>query len=263
MLSTLSLGVMTDRIPRGHAAGLVGLFVVGGLFGLAAVVMLKWADLPVDCNNEQVQWTDVRTIGRERPFLRCMLAISIYNIPFYFACPYYTVFALEELHMRPSMVACMMIGYYGIKSLISFRMGGVVDRLGARLAIYLISPLYLLFFLLYAVSTSHTAWLIFLAWSMVSLADAVFNIAAVSALYRTIPETSARQTFFAVYNLLAFLSASVGAVSAAASLQALRKLTITVGPWTLDHFHLLYLGCFLLLIPSCSAPSSFPHANGK
>ena len=258
VLSTLLLGFVADHIPRHHAAGFAYLLALGTLFGLAAVMALRWADLPASCREARVHWTDLRAIGQERPFVRCVLAMTIYNLPFFLGAPFYTVFALEELHMRSSLVAFLLIGYYCIKVLFSQHLGRLVDRLGARHAIYLVTPLYLLFFLLYALSTPRTVWLIFLAWSIVSLADAVFTIAAMSALYRSIPETSARQTFFALYNQLLLLMTAVGAAAAASTMQALKGRTLTLGPWTFDHFHILYLSCFLLLIPCLFGTQLFP-----
>ena len=258
VLSTLLLGFVADRIPRHHAAGFAILFALGGLFGLAAVAALRWADLPASCREARVRWTDLRAIGQERPFVRCVLATMIYNIPFFLGAPFYTVFGLEELHMRPSMVAFLLIGYYCIKVLFSQHLGRLVDRLGARCAIYLVSPLYLLFFLLYALSTPRTVWIIFLAWSLVSLADAVFTIAAMAALYRSIPDTPARQSFFALYSQLSLLMTALGAAAAASIMQALKGHSLTLGAWTFDHFHILYLSCFLLLIPCLLGTHLFP-----
>ena len=182
----------------------------------------------------------------------------LYNLPFFFGCPYYQVFNLKVLQLSESMIAYLMIGYYLIKIFISPYWGTWADRLGPRRAIYLVSPLYVLFFALYVFSGPTRPWVIFIAWAIAGIADAGFNVAFTSALYRSIPETSSRQIHFAVYNLSALLFTALGAAMAARLMEALKGYSLTIGPWTLGQFQLLYGGCALLLIPCILGTHLFP-----
>lgn len=254
--ATLGMGWLAERVPTGAGAGYAYILAGGAAVGLLAVIVLTKIPLPAVSAESRVCWADVSGILRTWPFLRFLAGMLLYNVPFFFACPYYQVFHLEVLYMPKSAIALMMVGYYLVKVIISPLCGRLNDRLGPRAAIYLISPLYLGFFLLYAVA--QQPWVIFIAWALVSMADAQFMVSTSSALYGAVPDTPARPAYFALYNLASSLITAIGAIAAIAVVEWLKPHTLTLGAFTFDQFHLLYAACFVVLIPCLFATQLYP-----
>lgn len=258
IVTTLTLGYVAQHIARANSLGFALLLAVGGVFGLSAVLALRGAAMPEVAAAPHIRWADIGEMLRRRPFTNYLLGVTIYNLPFFLGVPFYQVFNLKVLNMHEGTISLLVIGYYLIKILFSHQCGLWIDRLGCRRAIYLVSPLYLLFFLLYTLSAADRSWLIFAAWTLVGIADAAFAVAATTALYQSVPDTASRQAYFAVSNLAQLLLFSAGATVATLLVQLLKPATLTLGPLHLAQFQLLYAICTLMFVPCLFSAQFFP-----
>jgi MFS family permease len=219
--------------------------------------------MPAISAGARLSWSAAPEVLRHHPFLRYVAATTIYNIPFWLAAPYYQVYHLTKLHLGEQMIAFMMAGYFVIKIALLPLAGRWIDRLGSRAMIYLVSPLYVIFFLLYALSAPERSWTVFAGWALIGVAEAGFGVAATSALYSSVPETTTRQAYFAFYNLITFLFSAMGAAAAAWTVGRLEHASLPIGPLHLGQFQLLFGISFLMLIPCILGTSLYPGKKTK
>jgi len=240
---------ITQHVPGIGSMGYGLLLIAGGSFGFAAVWVLRGAAMPSTSVSARLSWSSAPEVLRHAPFLRYLGAAIIYNTPFWLAAPYYQVFALTELRLPEIAIACCMCGYFILKILLLPLAGRWLDRLGPRLMIYLVSPLYVIFFLLYALASPERWWTVFIGWALIGIAEGGYSVAATSALYSVVPESTARPAYFAVYNIATSLVGMAGAAMSAWMLEHwLAHTSITIGSLTLSHFQLLFgISCALLI----------------
>jgi predicted MFS family arabinose efflux permease len=243
---------------KGNTAGLAGLLVIGGVFGLLAVLALNRAVMPALSASARITLRDFHGMVRQRPFLRCLVACVVYNIPFYFAVPYYQVFNLTVVNLRESVIALMGTGYSLVKILLLPALGRAADRWGPRRTVALVSPLYILFFFVFPFCQPDCQWPLLLAWAAVAVADAAWTIAMTQALYAVIPDTPGRPAYFAVWNLCTLLAGALGAVLAAPVLRAMKGCELNLGTLHLTSFHLFYVVCGAVLVPCVFVTRLFP-----
>lgn len=242
------IGTLAQRIPRNDTAGFALLLLVGCLFGATAIFFLHRIPMPHAENADAFHWRDLVDVLRNRPYIRFVLGMLIYEIPFFIGPVYYQVFYLRVLYMKESVISLVMVGYLAVKILLSPLFGRLVDRLGVRRLTLLVTPSYMLTFLGYMFCGPRNAWLIFILWALAGVGDGAFGVILYSALYATTPDTAKRQAFFAFYNLVMLLGTSIGAFAAVAIAEWLKDKSVTVGPFVLGQFHLLYAGCFVYFI---------------
>jgi len=254
----LASGFLAQAASKTNPLGLAAILVGGGVFGLMSVAVLRRATMPDAMARARFTWAGFRQVFTERPFRRLMLAVAIYNLPFFFACPYYQVYYLRILNMKESWVAWMMVGYTVIKALTSTAAGRWVDRVGARRAILVCGPLYAVFFVSFPFATPQCPWPVIIAWTLVGLGDAAWNVAYTASVYAAIPPGPSRPMFFAVASLLMVGAFGVGAILAIPLLRALEPLRLTLFGQPLTHFHILYALCAAVMLPGSLAGLLFP-----
>jgi len=249
IVTTLALGPIAEWIGKTNTTGLSQLLAVGGLFGVLSVLALRWATMPAVSTTSRVEWHDIPRTFRSPGFKRYVLAVLIYSLPFFPTVPYYQVVNLEVLHMRESFIGYMMGGYYIVKIVAMPWVGRYVDRRGARHAMLVFGPAYVLFFAGYALSSAGRVWPAVMAWAVAGVADAAFPVAMTGALYAAVPEEPARPAYFAVNNLCSLATYGIGAVAAVPVLEALDGVHVSIGPIRLEQFQCFFAFCTLLMVP--------------
>ena len=257
--TTLTLGFLAQRMGMTNRIGLGCLLMAGAAAGVAAVLALREARMPALAANSAPRLGDFKRVLQTPFFMRLMAVNVLYNIPFFFACPYYQVFNLEIAAMPAIMIAVMQAGYYAVKIVSLPYLGRLVDRWGPRRTMYRSGVVYALFFATFLVCGPGRFWPIMLGWAFVALADGAFGLAATTALYASVPENPARPAYFAVANFVAVAFLGVGGAVAVPILEAIKTVHIRVGPFTLGNFHLLYGACALAMIPCLLAARLIPN----
>jgi MFS family permease len=249
VVTMLAAGWVVDWVGKTNTAGLAIVLGFGGCFGILSVVALSHATMPTDTAMARVEWSDIPGTFRCRPFRRYIIGMLLYTVPFFLAVPYYQVFNLEVLGLKPSFVAYMSAGYCVVKIAVMPLMGRMLDRKGARFMMFWAGPTYVLFFLGYALSGPGRVWPAVAAWLLAGLGDAAFSVAMPASLYATVPRGSARPAYFALSNLVLLATYGVGAVAAVPLLEALKSVHVRLGPFVLDQFQCFYGLWTLLMVP--------------
>lgn len=262
---TLSQGEVATYLRESSPIELGVVIAASGLFGVAAAMQLRKATLPALSAGASVDWTDVLETLRNKPFRRHIIATLITNAPFICAMPFYNVFALTVLNMSPRMVALALAISYVVKIPMLRFVGRHLARLGPRWVLRRVIWLYFVFFLLFPLS----AWIgppaYFIAWIIASIADAAWNVAWNSASYACIPSSRTRPAYFATLSLIVQGFVASGAWLGTLLLTRFHDLRWTVAGVTLNHYHLLYLGCAILMVPCAASTVMFAgrHAMKK
>lgn len=259
--STLVVGGSVEFLGTENGPGLAALLIAGGLFGVAAALMLARATEPITQEPAAFQLGDLRAVFRTGAFVRLTIGTLIYMLPFYFACAYYQVFNLRVVQMRPWLIATMGVGYLLVKLLLTPALGRLCDRYGPRRLIVLGTPVYIAFFLMFPFAEPGRAWPIIVGWAFVAIADGIYGVAAPAALYGTVPVQGSRPAYFAVYNLISLSAFAVGGVLAVPLLGWLQQIDFTWGPAHLGGYHLFYTLCGLVMIPCSAALVLFPGSK--
>ena len=249
IITTLLAGRAVEWVGKANTGGLAGILAVGGAFGILAVVFLRRATMPAVSAASHVRWADIPKTLKHRPFRRYILGMLLYTVPFFIAVPYYQVFNLDVVGMKPSFIAYMLAGYCVVKIVVMSVMGRQIDRRGARWALLATGPLYVVFFLGYALSVNGRIWPAAVAWLIAGVADGAYCVSMTGFLYGAVPHSRTRPAYFAVANLFALTTYGVGAVAAVPILEALKGVRLTVGPIVLEQFQCFYAICALLMVP--------------
>lgn len=259
VVATLAAGWLGERVGLDNRRGLGLLILAAAAFAVAAVVVLRGASMPAVAAASQPQLADVATALRTRPFLRLLTLTVLYNLPFFVACPYYQVFNLQVARMPATHIAWMQTGYLAVKVLALPALGRLVDRWGARRTMVVAGLVYAWFFSTFLFCGPGYYWPVMLAWAVVALADGGFGLAAQAALYATVPEAAlTRPAYFAVNNFVVLAAYGLGSALVVPLLRLTRDVSVTVGPFTLGHFHLLYGFCAVLMLPCLCAARLLP-----
>ena len=274
IVTTLIAGHVVERINKTNAAGvaehiskpntfgLACVLAVGGVFGIAAVLALRRATMPALSMGSHVTWSDILPTFKHRDYRRYIIAMLIYNAPFYIAVPYYQVFNLKILGMRESFIAYMFVAYYAVRILITPWLGRHVDRKGARWALLAFGPLYVLFFVGLVLSDQGRVWPTVVGWVLAGVADAAYSIGMTGALFLSVPRIATRPAFFAIFNLFALGIFGIGAILAVPILEALKDVHLAIGPLTLGQFQIFFGICTLMMIP-CTLGALFLARQGR
>ena len=248
VLSTLIAGWLIDHaIGRSNARGLSLLLIVGGISGLLSVIVLSGAFLPETSSRTVPSLNAFKTVITTPTFLRFLAFMFIFNIPFYFACPYYQVFNLQILKMPALLIAVMQTGYYLLKIIFMPVLGKIADKKNHVQILALTGILYTLFFMFFPFSSETRHWPILLAWGFVGLSDALFGITSQIMLYKSVPIIPSRQAFFAVYNLFTLIGYGIGSSLAVPFLDSIKGRSFHFGSFHLSNFHIFYAGCAVLM----------------
>ncbi|OGV68364.1 MAG: hypothetical protein A3K19_28075 [Lentisphaerae bacterium RIFOXYB12_FULL_65_16] len=246
--TTLVAGWVVERHVHGSTRGLALVLAAGGVFGVLAVLALRPVTMPGTTAATAIAAADLRGIWSHRPFRHYLLAVFLFNLPFYFACPYYQVFQLRVLNMGESLIGYMQCGYMLVKIAVLPLAGRLAERVGPRRVALVCGVLYTLFFLIYPLSSAGHVWPAVAAWLLAAIPDGLYNVALMAAMFQAIPENSpSRPAFFAVSNLVTLVFYGLGAQIAVLILEGIKTVTVTVGPFSFGHFHLYYLGCAALM----------------
>jgi len=262
VVAILAGGYLAQRVPQSDARGFALLLLGGGVLGLLAVVAW-WHIPPPAVPAVTVRWADLPEILRHKPYLFYLLGLMCYDFPFFIVTPYYQVYHLRVLNLHEAAIAWIAISYYLTRSLASGICGRWVDRLGVRKILLLITPSYLILFGAYVVSTPGTVWLIYAASALAGVGDAVFGVVAAASLYATVPESSARQAYFAVYNLSLLLLTGLGAIVGVHLLDMLQGHQLLIANLTLTPFHLLFAIAFVVLVLAIPGIWGFPQQTTR
>ena len=262
IVTTLAVGAISEWIGKTNTVGLSKLLAAGGLFGVLSVLALRRATMPAVSATSRVEWRDIPRTFKGSAFRRYVLAVLIYSLPFLPSVPYYQVVNLEILRMRESFIGYMMGGYYIVKIVAMPWVGRYVDRKGARHAMLVFGPAYVLFFAGYALSTSGRVWPAVAAWAVAGVADAAYLVAMTGALYAAVPDDPARPAYFAVSNLFSLATYGLGAVAAVPILEALQGVHLTIGPVRLEQFQCFFALCTVLMVPCIFGALLLAQAEG-
>lgn len=254
----LLIGFATNHLKHFGGMGYGALLLFGGTMGVLAVRSLGGIVMPAISAGSRFSWAAVPEVLRHAPFIRYLIATIIYNCPFWLATPYYSVYHLKILGLSEQLISLMMVGYFAIKIVMLPLVGRWLDRLGVRAMVYLVSPVYVIFFLLYALSGPDRSWMVFLAWALIGVAEAGFSVAVSCALYEVVPDSTARPAYFAVYSLLTVLFSAIGSAVAVGIVSRMAGVTVTVGGIQFGQFQLLFAIACLLLIPCILGTQLYP-----
>jgi len=257
VVATLGAGWIAEWIDQTNTFGLSCLLATGGVFGLLAVVALRRASMPAVSAMAKVTAADWRVVLQDRGFRRYLLGVLIYNVPFFLAIPYYQVFHLTVLHLQPSVIAYMTVGFLGVKVITARFLGRHVDRTGHPWMLLMTGPIWVLFFAGFALSTPDRVWPVFISWTIAGIAEAAYIVAATGALYAATPHSSARPAYFAVSEVVVWASLALGALVAVPLLEWLKGFSLTVGPVRLGQFQCFFALWTLAMIPSMFAARLF------
>ena len=263
LVSLLLSGQIAERVAPGRAEALTALLLVGCLAGALSVASLGRAAMPESVRSAQVDPRSLGGVIRNGPFMRYLLAMAIYNLPFTIGTPYYQVFYLEALRLKPTVVSFIYIGYWIVRLVGAPALGRVVDRIGSRRVALGSGVIYALFFVVMSLSSAERVWMVVAAWTMVSIADGAYNIALTAALYGTVEGAGSRPAYFAISSVVSTAVMSVGALMGVGLVTALRRAQVDVGPFHLAQFHLLYVVCAVLMAICSLGARLLPGRAGR
>ncbi len=257
--SMLAAGSLGDWAGQQGAGGLSLLLAAGCGFGLLAILSLVHAH---DSGGGSVTPVDVHHIPRvfrTRDFRRLMIGSALYNIPFFFGCPFYQVLNKQVLGMTNTNIAWMMTAYCVAKMIMSRSAGRLLDRFGARRIAVAVGPLYALFFLLLPLATADRHWPIYLAWALAGPVDAAFGLCIQTGLMGAVPAQGARPAYFAVSNIVSLGLYGIGGPLAEAVMRHIGPGVWTVGPLEIGRYHLLYAACGVMMLGTTFAGLLWPR----
>lgn len=261
--ATLVVGYVVNIIGTENSVGLAILMIVGAGFGVAAALTLTRATMPVSNQSAQFDISSMREVLGTKPFMRLLMALVLFNLPFFLGVAYYHVFNLEVLKMSPWLISCMGVGYLLVKLFATPWFGKMCDRTGARKMLWATGPIYVVFFLCFSLAEPGRMWPMALAWAFVALADGIYVVAITAVLYGSIPEQGLRPAYFALYNLVILGSFAIGGVLAVPLLPLLQQIDWSWSVFNLRGYHLFYAIMGVLMIPCATAVALIPDFRGK
>ena len=247
--ATMIMGVLGQSTGMANTLGLGLILITGALCGMLSILTLRSVPMPALAANSQPRLQDFANVFKTAPFLVIIMVNILYSIPFYLAVPYYQIFNLEVAAMPATMIAIMQSGYFIVKIVALPWLGRGVDRWGPQRSLFVAGFVYVTFFGAFLFCQPGFYWPVMIAWAVVALADGLFGLATQTALYASVPDSPSRPAYFAVSNIVSLVFYGIAGLAAVPLLEAIKGITIHVGPLTLGSFHLLYGVCALLMIP--------------
>jgi MFS family permease len=260
--TTILSGALAQYVGRGDPETLGLILTVGGFFGVLAALPLRRASLPAASAPKPISLADARAVWATVPFRRWVMGILIINLPFYLVVPYYTVFHLEVLKVKPLYVALITVGYFLIRIATAPLFGRAVERVGPRRMMRVITPMYIVFFLSYPLSSLLGLPAVIAGWTLIGVADTVFNVATGTAMYAAIPHNAPRPAYFAIFNLIGLTCGALGALAGERLLAMFSWVEFQLGPWTFTHFHCFYALAAVIMVPCAFASRFFEGGSG-
>jgi hypothetical protein len=215
----------------------------GCLFGALSVLVLRRASMPESVATATVRLGSFGAVVRNAAFMRYLLAMVVYALPFTVGAPYYQVYYIEALHLPKTTISYLYVGYWLVRLVGAPTFGRIVDRIGPRRVALGSGAIYVLFFLLLSTSSATRVWMVIAAWTLVAVADSSYNIALAASLYGTVEGSVSRPAFFAVSSVASTAVLTVGGLIGVAAVTALRGVSLDLGPLHFGQFHFLFLGC--------------------
>lgn len=257
IVSMLTAGRLGDWAARQGPSGLSFVLAAGCGFGLLAILSLRYAHDPGG-SATPVAARDIPRVFHTPAFRRLLTGYVIYNLPFFFACPFYQVLNKKGLGMTNTQIAWAAAGYC-VTKMISARMAGrLMDRYGARRMTLIAGPLYALFFLVLPIATPDRLWPIYIAWAFVGPVDTLFGLCIQTGLMASVPAQGARPAYFAVYNLTTLGLYSIGGPLTELAMRLIGPAAWTLGPLTIGRYQMLYAACGLVMFATTSAARLWP-----
>lgn len=131
MLFTYVMGSLIDRIEAGENPDLA--FVVGAismfvLLAMHMATLLMIREKPREIGRSRRIGENVAGLFRNKPLVRVILLIALWNIAYYSAYPYYAAYQINELGFSMTFVSVLSIAYSIIRTLFSPFMGKLADK---------------------------------------------------------------------------------------------------------------------------------------
>lgn len=257
--SMLAAGGLGDWAGQQGAGGLSLLLAAGCGFGLLGILSLVQAHDAGGGSASPVDVHHIPRVFRTRDFRRLMIGFALYNIPFFFGCPFYQVLNKQVLGMSNTNIAWMMTGYCVAKMIASRPAGRLLDRYGSRRIAVAVGPLYALFFLLLPLAAADRHWPIYLAWALAGPVDAAFGLCIQTGLMGAVPAQGARPAYFAVSNIVTLGLYGIGGPLAEAAMRHIGSGVWNVGPLVIGRYHLLYAACGVIMLATTFAGLLWPR----
>lgn len=257
MVVTMGVGFTAEALSPKDAPYLMGLALVlaaGGVFGFLAAIPLRAAALPQATEQAQADWSDLPGVFRHRPFRRFLIGILITAAPFAFSLHYYQVFAIDVLQMDKRYIAYISVTYMTVKIAVLPLIGRRLVRWGPRRTLRCSAYCYVFFFLCYPLTAMGGGWLVAAAWVIAALGDSFWAVAQSSGIYACVPQSRDRPAYFAVFNLLVLGMYALGGWASVYVIEAMRGMSVNIGPYVLGQYHLYYLGCAAAMVPCLIGP---------
>jgi MFS family permease len=249
ILAMAGTGFLARGLPKDNPMPYSLFMTAGALFAILAAFALSRAHLSEPARPDPFSWSVFPGLMKNRLFLGCLLVSLVYNIPFWFAMPYYQVVYLKVFHMSEIDIALMLVLYYIVKIACSPILGRWITRCGARSVIFWVTVPYLYLFFSFTICTPERTWPLWIGWIGAALADTGFSLAITAALYEAVPRDGPRRPYFVTNNLMTFAVAGILTACSAGLTDLLKDQAWTLGSWHLGQFQILYLLCTLALIP--------------
>lgn len=261
-LQTVAIFLGTQILDRwSHWGGFAAVFLACCLAGLTSLWMLSRVPMPLVSQESHFRLADLRGVFRPGPFRRYM----IYNVTlfagFSLACSYYAPFFLKEIGLSFRQVGWYRVGH-NVLMLLALRPGGrLVDRVGARPVVIVMTLIYMVFFALFPLFSAQRYWLILAAWSGVGIADGLFWVALTSTLYHALPTGPERTGYLAVAQGTVLICMGVGPFLVRTYLTMTKGLEFHVLGALFERFRLMFFACALLMGGAAAAATRLENTR--
>jgi len=196
---------------------------------------------------------DLRGIFRAGPFRRYMIYNVILFAGFSLACSYYAPFFLKEIGLSFRQVGWYRVGHNVLMLLALLPGGRLVDRVGARPVVIIMTLIYMVFFALFPLFSAQRYWLILAAWSGVGIADGLFGVALTSTLYHALPTGPERTGYLAVSQGTVLVCMGLGPFLVRIYLALAKGVEFRVLGMHFERFRLMFFACAVLMLGAAVA----------
>lgn len=131
MIFTYVMGSMIDYVEaagNSRMAFVIGVISMCVLMGLHISNMLLIKEKPREAAEKKSPLESVKELINNKPLMRVILAISIWNVGYFSAIPFYGVYQINELGFSMTFVSVLSIGYSIVRTIFSPMMGRLGDR---------------------------------------------------------------------------------------------------------------------------------------
>jgi MFS family permease len=272
----VSLGAMAVVLPAGwlmDAAGkswtlpvLLGLFGVGIAMGLVDLWIHRTIpEPPIEANGEADFWAEVRRPLEDRRFRPFLIFQGCWMFSMGMAGSLTWPFWTDVLHIDSSMggTALLIVGApLGLTVLLGKWIGVMVDRLGARRMLGAGSLLWACIPALWLFATAENCWAVLCIWAVLSATGCTAALQAAGKIQiRTAPPHQAA-SYVAVGTVVAALAAAAGDLTSGGMFRLLKGVALTIGPWSLGAYTMIFLASTILRFSSILLISGVREPTG-